>query len=460
MPILSKAGKHTFIDAHCHFFTKSMLSPALLSHMAKYDYHSILKSLKLFPDVDADNIMRFLDIGLAGDGIDIFKSMQNCYSGEFIAVPLMLDVTYACHHPGEHGGISLRDLADRMIAGQAKSQRAIDRAGIWAQRLLYKVIAALELHKTASVPFSVFENSYERQVEDLTKVKQSYGELVYPFFSIDPRRNREFNDGILGEIKRHVGPGNTFTGIKIYTSMGYSPTDPRLYSESGHETVYSWCQANNVPITVHSAPEGFSHLADFSHINGDVYHPESGDIVPASHLNPEGRVEHIACMKCGNTDDVFRERLILLNHPKLWLKVLQRYPRLKINFAHCGGNDQLYKMANDLKSGYWSRLIIEMMAEFKNVYTDLSCFSEKSINNEVLLKYRENVYKKMPLRCRRKVLYGSDYYMLSLFGENLVDYRRKFERVFEWDFNTLSNANAVSFLGLQDRGWLCRFLGL
>ena len=117
-------------------------------------------------------------------------------------------------------------------------------------------------------------------------------------------------------------------------------------------------------------------------------------------------------------------------------------------------------MANDLKSGYWSRLIIEMMAEFKNVYTDLSCFSEKSINNEVLLKYRENVYKKMPLRCRRKVLYGSDYYMLSLFGENLVDYRRKFERVFERDFNTLSNANAVSFLGLQDRGWLCRFLGL
>ena len=63
-----------------------------------------------------------------------------------------------------------------------------------------------------------------------------------------------------------------------------------------------------------------------------------------------------------------KERQIYLNHPKLWRKVLEKYPRLRINFAHMGGNKQVALYANELDTGYWTKEILSLVYDYKNAY--------------------------------------------------------------------------------------------
>lgn len=71
-------------------------------------------------------------------------------------------------------------------------------------------------------------------------------------------------------------------------------------------------------------------MLEANQIKGDIYYPASGFPVPADHVYENGIVRYDKNLKSLYFSELMSERLLMLNHPALWKKVLTKYPNLKI----------------------------------------------------------------------------------------------------------------------------------
>jgi predicted TIM-barrel fold metal-dependent hydrolase len=121
-----------------------------------------------------------------------------------------------------------------------------------------------------------------------------------------------------------------------------------------------------------------------------------------------------------------------LNHQRLWELVLERYPNLKLDLAHWGG-----------ESAEWRSLISEMLRKYPNLYTDLACTEEKFFTEQV-----SELNDPSKEFLHEKVLYGSDYHILMLFSDSIDSYLKMFFSNLPktlWD--KISITNPKSFFG-------------
>lgn len=426
------------IDVHCHFFTKNILAErlkrndwiaAMLSRASKRQDTG--KGLRLFRGMNA---VRFLRVGFENTPQQMYEYMADIYGGEFIAVPLMLDLSYAMTAPKAYRERHAQDWRSEASESEGALARARDRRlAIWERTMF---------------GFDVFDDSYTKQIEELTELKRALPDRVYPFFSVDPRRNDEFEGGVVGEIARHVGKTEPFIGLKLYSSLGYSPTDPVLYDNSERESVYGYCEKNGIPVTAHAAGEGFSHMLRRSSVDGDVYDAREDRLMPAHELFDDGVITHRYRLRSFDYDNITKERLTMLNHPKLWRKVLEKYPKLKLNLAHFGGLNQSYAYLKHGDETSWTLLISDIMRDFENVYTDLSFFYEHDERPGLLGALNDRVYKKLPRKVRSRVMYGSDYFMGEMYDAGMPEYYASFQNVFGKELAALSEESAARFLDL------------
>ncbi len=252
-------------------------------------------------------------------------------------------------------------------------------------------------------------NIFFYQLNELMELKEKYPERIFPFLYIDPRRKDYFKD-----YKQLIGKQKPFLGVKLYTPNGYSPLDPNLME------VYAYCEENGVPVTVHNAYGGFSNFVKKLEIKGGFY--LDGQVV-----YHDGWIEFDTDF-FASPREAIRERAERLNHPRLWAQVLRRFPRLKLNLAHFGGD-----------SPQWQKEIFRLLVEYPNVYSDLSCQTEA----ELLHTIRQKYFKQLP----QKFLYGSDYYLNMFFIDDFGEYFGNFTRVFTPnEIERLSLDNARRFL--------------
>jgi predicted TIM-barrel fold metal-dependent hydrolase len=92
--------------------------------------------------------------------------------------------------------------------------------------------------------------------------------------------------------------------------------------------------------------------------------------------------------------------------------------------------------------------IIDIMNEYPNVYTDFSFFCEDDFKPGFLQEFYNKVYCRIPKTVQDRMMYGSDYMMISLFKVNLKNYIDLFREVFGMDFAKISEENPKRFLGL------------
>lgn len=432
------------IDTHCHLFSKEMIAEEFLRISNNFKDINPEQISKRFNNAEVMNILQFISHGMESDGYELYSYMRESYGQDFIAVPLMLDLTYASVNPfletdSEHEEKLLsisRSINDRVL--KAVKSLSGDKSNK-VLNLFEKIQFRLDTNKK-----NIFRDNYEIQIQDLQALKETLPDRVYPFFSIDPRRDSEFDHGVLGEIKKHVGKRKTFTGLKFYTSLGYSPTNPVLYDNSKGQSVYSWCQRHRIPITVHGGYGGFSHGLDRNVVHGDIFYPNAGEVTPMEHIDKERILKYEHGML--NFDDMVKERQLYLNHPKLWRKVLEKYPRLIINFAHMGGNRQVAKYAQGLHTGYWTKQILELVNDYRYTYTDLSFMTpldNPKFNVGILYN---NIYSKLSAKAKKKILWGSDFFMLDLAERDLSRYLDHFKLAFGNDFTKISQDNPRKFL--------------
>jgi len=437
------------IDVHCHLFTKKVLTQGLTrleNYLTQLEKVSIPAS-KIAPEdflKFSDTAFDFANKAVQLTPLEMYEDMRSGYGEDLIIVPLMVDFSYTFLAPKDKVLENKKSLLSTMKKASKKSREKV--MNDWLNELAVSVEKKLDTYDRSVVLLDFFKNSYEEQIKDLSLLKSQLGDKVFPFFSIDPRRNEEFEQGILGEIKKYVGKDKIFAGLKLYTSLGYSPTHPVLYDDSESESVYAYCEKHEIPITVHASLEGFSHMLDKNYVEGDIYYAPAGQAVPADDVFEDGVVSYKNNLYGMAFSDLTRERLLTLNHPTLWEKVLEKYPNLKLNLAHFGGILQMTKLVNGNKTGFYAGHIINMMKKYKNVYTDMACLYNFSGEEGYMDKIYECVYAPLPEELKDRVMFGSDYYMLCLFNTTLDDYITAFKSAFGSEFIRISEVNSLRFL--------------
>jgi predicted TIM-barrel fold metal-dependent hydrolase len=262
---------------------------------------------------------------------------------------------------------------------------------------------------TALEPAPELSQGFSEHMAELEEIKRQQGSSVFPFLAVDPRR-----PGILELVRQKVGPRKSFAGVKLYPSLGYLPTHPKLFP------IYDYCVKNDAPITVHASR--------------GVIKTWSKTITT---LLPNGKP---ATVTFNDTDftpfDFF-------GAPDNWKPILKRYKgRLRVNFAHFGGPEELAKYGDaNARETSWTKQIIDLMCEFpKNVYTDMSC----TISPEILESIAEILDTNEIVR--KRMIFGTDY-TIELMFLPLDRYCEQVKAALDRHLDAMMFENPSRFLG-------------
>lgn len=224
------------------------------------------------------------------------------------------------------------------------------------------------------------QRNFLTQLAEIKSIRRIHPETLLPFLSVDPRRNPP--EGLLGFVKDHY-ENHGFFGIKLYPPLGFFPFDPRLFP------VYEYAEKNNIPIITHCNKAGGVYfkggvLKEWDYGKRDFHnHDHKGKM------------------------NLFRDNLM---HPENYVEVLNRFPGLKICFAHYGGDVEVLSRENNS----WRRIIKDLILKtgqngptYPNLYTDISF---ALWNTKLFPVLKEDCQAPV---MEDRILFGTDFYMTS-----------------------------------------------
>ncbi|MDC7223619.1 MAG: amidohydrolase family protein [Spirochaetales bacterium] len=422
-----------YFDAHCHILGRNVLSARIIM-LALQDILSYKKAEKKGRSLSSKSkrlkmlkkrlelINNFFKYALMNrDSWDMLRDLEKEYHNldgtprRYIPLMFDLEMTFRNHYKEDDTKEFLskveKDFKDNLNRFITKNLKTSDKKNGKKReqfRLMKQGLRLLE--EESSQLTENIQCGYQKQIEELHDLKFHYGENMFPFLAVDPRRKD------MGKIiEKEVGPKKTFRGIKLYTPNGYSPTDPHLFDKNrsfvGGTCLYAYCQKNQIPIIAHCSHKGFATLVN----DVEVW----GDICPYDKINPSVQTEKYKeptqitfkyNIRKGYYGEGVKERAHTLNHPALWRLVLHEYKTLKICLAHFGG-----------ESIDWQDEIADLMRKHPQVYTDLSC----AVKREQLKAIRDKYYAGSE-DITSRIMYGSDYFLNLLFVGKFKDYYGNF----------------------------------
>ena len=229
-------------------------------------------------------------------------------------------------------------------------------------------------------------DNYDSQIEKMRTIRDKFPENILPFFAADPN-NPKMMENFLKVFSSKED--YKFFGVKIYPSLGYLPSHPELMK------IYSLCEENHIPITAHcSGASVHTSKKRIKNIPGVKYIPGEGFIDRPINKRFYRKQDYAT----------------FFNHPRNWIPVMQKFPDLKLNLAHFGGDNEWGKFLSG-KSDTWVSRIIDLMERFPNLYAD---FSYTMYDSAISMKLKSLILDNKIIASR--VLYGSDYYMIVREG--------------------------------------------
>lgn len=310
------------------------------------------------------------------------------------------------------------------------------------------------------------EGDYENQMLQLKSIKNNHPEAL-PFIFIDPRRDnvgyqdfmkwRPDNDKVILEdcfIKKYI-EDEKFAGFKIYPALGYFPFDEKLLA------LWKYAADNGIPIMTHcirgtifyrgqKKQEWNYHPVFKQKINSKT--DELDYILLPKQKNEDFSLDfthplNYLCL----LDEKILIKLIekskderikkLFGYDSLTNTISSNLNKLKICFAHFGGDDEWKKFLesdrdrysnqilknpdsginflknNELEESYglleniwrgvdWYTIITGMMLQYDNVYADLSYI----IHNSDIFPLLKQTLKNEKLK--KRILFGTDFYVV------------------------------------------------
>jgi predicted TIM-barrel fold metal-dependent hydrolase len=453
-------------DAHCHIISREVFFDRMVILLVNASKSFDLKKLVQIESTikseqeksDRLHILKLIELLLENKtGKQTFDDLRNAYMEMDPRVqkflPLMVDFEYIFRikyyssdetpkdkaKQKEHQAAMLQSFEDvrtKIKKTLKKEQPNTDKD---KHRLLTRFVSETEDFGRPESKKAIDGHSieiikpYERQLETFKELKQEYKDDFQAFLATDPRR-----PGMMDLIMENVGQGKPFTGIKLYPPMGYSPTDPFLFgTDDNEDCLYKYCIDKQIPIITHCSAAGFSTFVDKLQVIGAVMPNMKFDSQPVIYTRlTEIKFE----TNILNFGKAVEERAYKLNHPKLWEIVLKKFPTLKIDLAHFGGDPDEYGTE---RREYIFKLMTQKQEngqlQYPYLYTDLSCITDK----ELLQDIYDNKFNYI----KDRVMYGSDYFLNLIWGEDFATYYQNFTDVFNGEMDRIAVGNVEGFLG-------------
>jgi predicted TIM-barrel fold metal-dependent hydrolase len=415
----------TYFDAHCHIFTlrfglkeaRNMLHDMLIGSYPWHPPRAARELAKPEPSGVKGFLRQFYELisasfGSEEENLDFLqKESSKAMPGtEWHITPLMMDIFYILAYPlGKGEAVKRRRGVTAGRITETEFQEAWDEILDDLERHITSKARGVGLAKGNELTISLEAIKAERKVGGTVRfrtglvsaegfyktegycfhlnnlvnlVKKHKGEL-YPFIAVDPRRPGIIDEIVGGKYVDNTGP---FYGVKLYPRLGYHPQSAPM------DALYRYGNDRKIPITFHCGKSGF----------------------------PPGNKWKYA--EFGN--------------PLNFEPIIQRYPDLKINFAHLGSSDPTHE---------WADAIIDLMNNYDNVYSDLSCYTDRDD-----LKAARKLWDDNPI-LRSRLMFGSDFDVMYFTDRiTMASYFANFEGIFSaGELKLLMNDNPMMFLGLH-----------
>lgn len=238
------------------------------------------------------------------------------------------------------------------------------------------------------------------QHDALAQLARKYPDNIIPFATVFPDR-----PGAAAEVRRCIETLG-FRGLKLYPKLGYRPDHPVLMEE-----IYPLCIAHDLPVVTHCS-------------RGGVY---------------------------GKGLDQAQQDA--LTAPEAYLPVLERFPGLRLNLAHFGGDKDWHDYLTlgfdpenpEERAANWVARIADMIrsGDHPALYTDISYTMFRFAEYIPLLRlFMEDE------RLREKILFGSDFYMTRQehLSEKAVSIALR-DALGEENFRQIAETNSARWLG-------------
>jgi predicted TIM-barrel fold metal-dependent hydrolase len=221
---------------------------------------------------------------------------------------------------------------------------------------------------------------------------------LLPYIAVDPRRATWNGEDNLYRLVLEALTGDMpFYGVKVYPSLGYLPSDERL------APIFEVCERFSIPVLTHCGGNVISTFENpimvMEGTRARQIRGEKGDGLNAR--------EHVAYQ---------------LNDPANWKPVLERFPNLKLNLGHFGG-DFIWEDYPRRDAQNRLEVILDMMRTFEYLYTDFSFnVIEENTYDNLKKVLRENAI------VRNRILFGTDFWVVMPNG-NLAQAQEEFSRI-------------------------------
>jgi predicted TIM-barrel fold metal-dependent hydrolase len=377
-PVMSKK----FINIHSHIFTVSHAPDFFLQTvipdrdfaetvqrlLQKKGTRFLIKFLKLFFWGHKRGLLEkyigFIEIGISSTQEEIFKIISNSYK--------------------KYGDFGIVTLA--------------------------QVLDTLDLEDRDSTHKNV-----KTQIQEILEIKRNaaYQNHILPFLPVDPRTS--FTLSTTEWLGKYINADAGFCGVKIYPGVGFYPYDIRL------DPVWEWIEKNQVPVMTHCTRVGSFYLGtQASILSSGGFHVES--LNPTSPSMP-GNLNRIR-LTLENQSIVKKNGMWcnVFGNPTCYEPVLEKYPKLKICFAHLGGSTEIIRSDGDkplegypieLVDNNWYIEVLRLMKTYRNVYSDISYTLHNDDAMKIIAKKfkDENLVDDFGVPLLNKLMYGTDFYM-------------------------------------------------
>ncbi len=255
-----------------------------------------------------------------------------------------------------------------------------------------------------------------------------YQTTILPFLAIDPNNKEAFEYFLSAFLANYNTTGipelnnvAPFFGLKLYPSLGYSPSDPILLD------LYEICEQKSIPITTHCG--GIRTRTNKREIEIGYRKIENGQIKDSK--------KTVKVYSKQNFKNIFLD-------PLHWEKVLKMFPKLKLNLAHFGDNIEWKNYhANNHDPKTYIFKTLKMIKDFENVYADISySYSNEENINAIQIMMQNSDYK-------HRILNGSDFFLTEIEKFTTKEFLEKLEAKFinnQEGLHLLTSTNPYNFL--------------